>query len=99
MTITVKDAQNNTPIGGAHVLIELNGNSYTASADKDGIAVFEGVPAGRAALIEAQELDYDIAQISNPMIPGRQRVRFTLPMSANPGERIYIGHDTGQSTI
>ena len=93
VVVVVKDPRQQEGIEEARVQIVTEQATLVAITDKNGQAVFESVPAGRARQIKVQKLDYEIGVINQPAIPRRQRARFDIAMSSTYGRRMYVGHE------
>lgn len=93
VTVYVKDARSDEAIRAVRVQIVLPQATLTAVTNEKGEAVFESVPAGDARAVQAQKIDYTVAAAAQPIIPRRQRARFTLALNQDPGKRLYIAHD------
>ena len=99
VTIIVKDGPEGEAIADARVQIVTEQTAFVAVTDKNGQAVFEAVPAGRALTLRVQKLDYEIVAIASPAIPHRQRARFDIVIKRTFGQRLYVAHETASNTF
>lgn len=99
VVVAIKNVYDQTGVNDVRVQIVTSESTLVAITDAKGEAVFEAVPAGAVREIRAQKIDYDAGSLSKPIIPHRQRARFTIVLTPRAGHRLYIGHESPAGTL